>query len=45
MRPAFYRALDCALGQTTITAIGLVLIGISGGVALMGLELLHFGAP
>ena len=41
--PSFFTGrLIARWGKTTITAIGLVLIGISGGVALMGLELLHF---
>lgn len=41
--PSFFTGrLIARFGKVAITALGLVLIGISGGIALLGLELLHF---
>lgn len=41
--PSFFTGkLIARFGKVTITALGLVLTAISGGIALMGLELLHF---
>lgn len=41
--PSFFTGrLIARFGKTRITALGLVLIALSGGIALMGLELLHF---
>ena len=36
--------LIARFGKARITALGLVLIGVSGGIALLGIELLHFWA-
>lgn len=41
--PSFFTGrLIARLGKTTVTAVGLVLIAVAGGIALLGLELLHF---
>lgn len=41
--PSFFTGrLIARFGKTRITALGLVLIALSGGIALMGLELLQF---